>query len=205
MIDDNTSENNIEQEENNNNSVELEQDNVETQEDRDADFSKLDDPNEQIAELKAIAEAEKQNYLRALADLENFKKRAAKDRSELLKYQGDKIVYDLLEVVDNLELALVQENPTAEDLSTGLNMIHKLFVDTLDKWGIKSKGAKGEAFDPQIQDALSAVVDDSVKPGHVVQELKKTYHYKDKLLRPGQVIVAKEAEEEQATENIEEN
>ena len=163
-----------------------------TPEDRDADFSKLDDPNFQIEELKKQVEAEKQNYLRALADLDNYKKRAMKEKSELLKYQGEKVILDLLEVVDSLELALMQEQPTAEELKTGLNLIYKLFIDILEKWGVKSKSAIGEQFDPNIQDALSSIVVDGKKAGDIVQEFKKAYHYKDKLLRVGQVVVAKE-------------
>ncbi len=130
-------------------------------------------------------------YIRALADFDNFRKRATKERSELLKYQGEKILADLIEVLDNLELALQHKDSDAETLRTGLEMIQKQFVATLARWEIKSETALGQDFNPMQQNAISKVpVAGDTKAGVVVGELKKTYFYKDKLLRFGEVVVS---------------
>ncbi len=161
---------------------------------REVDLSQLDSPEFQLVQAKMqLAEAQ-QNYLRSLADLENVKKRAAKDRSDLLKYQGERVIIDLLEVMDNLDLAVAQKETTLEDLQTGLSLIHKKFNEILVKWGVVSNDTLGQQFDPQIQEALSLIPDPTSQPNTVIQEIRKSYTYKDKLIRPGQVIVSKEAE-----------
>ncbi len=192
---------------------------------RDADFSSLDGEaqpaeqpasqeaptssdaaNSELAKLKAEIEENRDKYLRALAEFENYKKRALKERSELLKYQGERIIFDLLEVLDNLEWALSHPTADAEKLKAGLELIHKLFVDVLGRWEIRASSAVGKDFDPVQHQAISKVAVDDSKPGTVLSELKKAYYYKDKLLRPGDVVVAvgKEAAAESASAATEE-
>ena len=134
-----------------------------------------------------LAEA-RDRHLRLMADFENFKKRALKEQSELLKYQGEKIVVDLLEVLDNLELALSHSSSDPASLKTGLEMVHKLFVEKLGRWEIRGESGIGSQFDPQKHAAISRV------PGEeqnvIVGELKKPYFYKDKLIRVGEVVVS---------------
>lgn len=144
--------------------------------------------------LKAEVEEFKAKYLRALADLENYKKRAMKERSELLKYQGEKVFFDILEIVDNLELALDHAEAEPDKLKEGLELIHKRFVDILGKWEVRSASGLGEEFDPNRHAALSRVPADGTKPGLIVNELKKAYFYKDRLLRAGEVVVTADME-----------
>lgn len=144
----------------------------------------------EVARLRAEIEEHKDRYLRALAELENYKKRSLKERSEMLKYQGERIIFDLLEVADNLELAKSHSGADAEKIRAGLDLIHKLFVDVLGKWEIRSSSAMGKEFDPTQHQAISKVTVDDTKPGTVINELKKAYFYKDKLLRPADVVVA---------------
>jgi molecular chaperone GrpE len=134
-----------------------------------------------------LAEA-KDRYLRLAADFENFKRRTLKEQSELLKYQGEKIVVDMLEVLDNLELALSHASASQDSLKTGLEMVHKLFVERLGKWQIRGESSVGAQFDPQKHAAISRVP--GAEAGVIVGELKKPYYYKDKLIRCGEVIVA---------------
>lgn len=171
---------------------------------RDADFSALEDgagsssssgggnshDDAAIAKLKAEVDEHKDKYLRALAELENYKKRALKDRSDLLKYQGERIVYDLLEVVDNLEWAISHSSADPAKLKAGLELTYKLFVDALGRWEIRQVPAMGKEFDPSQHQAISKVFVDDAKPGTVINESKKAYFYKDKLLRPADVVVA---------------
>lgn len=132
----------------------------------------------------------KDRYLRLMADFENFKKRALKEQSELLKYQGERLVVDLLEVLDNLELALAHSSAEYDKLKAGLEMTHKLFVEKLGRWDIRGEAGTGKTFDPQRHQAISRVAAADAKPGTIVGELKKAYFYKDKLIRPGEVVVA---------------
>lgn len=140
----------------------------------------------EVAELK-------DRHLRLAADFENFKRRALKEQSELLKYQGEKIVVDMLEVLDNLELALTHSSASQESLKTGLEMVHKLFVEKLGKWQIRGEASVGAQFDPQKHAAISRVP--GAESGVIVGELKKPYYYKDKLIRCGEVIVATAGDE----------
>lgn len=166
---------------------------------RDADFSKLEEGAEaastgatgdEISALKAEVADHKDRYLRALADLENYKKRALKERSELIKYQGERIIGDFLEVLDTLELAVAHGESDPAKVQEGIKLIHKMFVDTLGRWEVRADPAMGIEFDPVKHKAISRLVVADAKPGTVVGELKKTYFYKDKLLRPGEVVVS---------------
>ncbi len=142
-----------------------------------------------IEALSADVADNRGKYLRALADFENYKKRVLKERSDLLKYQGEKIFYDILEVVDNLDLALAHENTDPANLRAGLELIHKRFREILHRWDVRGASAVGKEFDPNIHNAISKIKVGDAKPGTIINELKLTYFYKDKLLRPGEVVV----------------
>jgi molecular chaperone GrpE len=142
---------------------------------------------------KELAES-RDKYLRLMADFENFKKRALKEQSELLKYQGEALVVDMLEVVDNLELALAHSSAEYDKLKAGLDMVYKMFVERLGKWQIRGESSMGREFDPHKHAAISRVPGNSTKPGTIVGELKKPYFYKDKLIRVGEVVVAAEGD-----------
>ncbi|MCB0354189.1 MAG: nucleotide exchange factor GrpE [Bdellovibrionales bacterium] len=144
-------------------------------------------------ELRSEVEEFRTKYLRSLADFENFKKRTQKERSDLLKYQGEKILLDFVEVLDNLELALSHSDADPATLREGVDLIYKQFEKVFEKWEVRSKPGVGAPFDPNHQNALSRLPSQEHDPGTVVNELKKTYFYKDRLLRPGEVVVAAEA------------
>ena len=126
--------------------------------------------DEQASIEAQLADA-KDRYLRLAADFENFKRRALKEQSELLKYQGEKIVVDMLEVLDNLELALSHTSANQDSLKAGLEMVHKLFVEKLGKWQIRGESSVGSQFDPQKHSAISRVP--GAESGVIVGELKK--------------------------------
>jgi molecular chaperone GrpE len=145
---------------------------------------------EQATQARREAEDYKDRYMRSLAEFENFKKRAMKERSDLLKYQGEKVFQDILENVDNLELALTYSSSDYEKMKTGLELIYKKLIDTLGRWEVRGQSSIGKDFDPNIHNAISRVMVDDARPGTIINELKKTYFYKDKLLRFGEVVVA---------------
>ena len=135
-----------------------------------------------------------EKFLRTLAEFENFKKRTVKERSELLKYQGEPLVIELLGVLDNLELALQHKGADADKLRTGLEMTYKGFLDALKKFEIRPESALGKTFDPTSASAISRVPASEENPaGTVVGELKKAFYYKDRLIRVGEVVVAVES------------
>jgi molecular chaperone GrpE len=175
-----------------------------TNEVRDADFSDLEQKAASAAQPEAVQaepdataklQAEiaeyKDKYLRTLAELENVRKRATKERSELLRYQGESAFKDLLEVVDDLERALTAGG-SAEVVVKGVEMIRSKFLSVLGKWEIRAVETKDKDFDPTFHEALSKVPTNDCKPGVVMQELRKGYMYRDRLLRPAQVIISAE-------------
>lgn len=156
--------------------------------------------NEKMVPESSLKEAQ-EKYLRALADFENFKKRSMKERSDLLKYQGERVFIDLLEVVDNLDRALEAANSyeLTEDgkkLREGVELIQRMFLQVLKKWEVRGEGAVGDPFDPQKHEAISQMPSAEFAPGMVMNELEKTYFYKEKLIRPGKVVVAMAAPNE---------
>lgn len=146
--------------------------------------------DEEISNLKAECQDFRNKYLLALADFENYKKRAIKERAELLKYQGEQVFVDMLAIVDNLDLALQHAEADPAQLKSGVEMIHKMFLEVLAKWDVRGESGLGSPFDPVRHHALSRLEVDTAAPGVILNELKKAYFYKDKLLRPAEVVVA---------------
>ncbi len=144
--------------------------------------------------LKMLVKESEDKYLRLLAEFDNFRKNTAKQRQELLKYEGERIFSELLEVVDNFDLAMgfdqTSEKSNPEKFKEGVELIHKKFVNFLAKWGVKGESAVGREFDPTKQNAISKVPSADADPNTVVAELKKAYFYKDKLIRAGEVVVS---------------
>src|SRR5262249_35030137 len=121
-----------------------------------------------------------------------------RERSDLIKYQGEGILRDLLDVVDNLELALQHTEADPQKLKDGVALIHKMFLEILGRWEVRADTGMGKGFDPSKHSAISRVPTDHMPAGTIVNELKKAYFYKDKLLRPGEVVVSAEREEQES-------
>jgi len=147
-----------------------------------------------IDKLELLRAESKENYdkfLRTAAELENVKKRVAKERSDLLKYAGESLARDLLDVSDNLERALLAAATSpGEEFVSGVKMIVEQLYQVFERHGIRGESALGSAFDPAKQEALASVPTLEKEPNSVIDEYRKTYFFKDKLLRPGQVVVA---------------
>jgi molecular chaperone GrpE len=134
-----------------------------------------------------------ERMLRASADLENFKKRAQKEKEEIQKFGAEKLLKDFLPVIDNLERALEHAKSATdfESLKTGVAMTRKQFEDALGKHGVKSMSAVGQPFDPRFQEAMQQVETTELPPNHVVAELVRSYTLNDRLIRPALVMVSK--------------
>ncbi len=134
-----------------------------------------------------------EKMLRAVADLDNFKKRAAKEKEEIQKYGVEKLLKDFLPIIDNLDRAL-EHGKSATDLEgfrEGVAMTRKLFEDTLGKHGIKSFVSQGQPFDPRFHEAMQQVETAELPPNHVVTELVRGYTLNERLVRPALVMVSK--------------
>jgi molecular chaperone GrpE len=133
-----------------------------------------------------------EKMLRAIADLENYKKRANKERDEVQKFGNEKLLKDFLPVVDNIDRALDPTNAAEHaSLKKGVEMIRKLLDDTLAKHGVKSFSSKGKPFDPNVHEAMSQAETDEMPSNHVFAEVLRGFTLNDRLIRPGLVIVSK--------------
>jgi molecular chaperone GrpE len=149
----------------------------------------------EIDDLRAELDELNGKWLRALADLDNYRKRVERDRLRWSEAAREQIVVDLLDVVDNLERALACEDPEDADdngsLREGVELILKHLTDVLAKHGVTAIVTDGCEFDPNIHEAVGSVETDECDPNHVVEETQRGYRLGDKLLRCPKVIVAK--------------
>lgn len=138
-------------------------------------------------------------YLRTYADFENTKKRLIREKDQALEYAYEKIAKDLLSSIDTLEIALksikdakenLQEGEIIEKIEEGIALTLDNLLKTLAKHGIEPILASGE-FDPNFHDAIMQVQSDTHKPGEIVAEMQKGYKYKERVLRPSMVSIAK--------------
>ena len=156
----------------------------------------LDAKDEQILSLTKELEEFRDKYLRSVAEFDNFKKRSQKERTDLIKYAGENIARDVLEVVDQLELAIKQEVPEADkEFQKGISLILESFSSTLSQHSIKAEDSLGAVFTPEKHEALATVPTDEHEVGTIIEQFRKAYYFKDKLLRPAQVVVAAKPEE----------
>jgi molecular chaperone GrpE len=131
--------------------------------------------------------------LRTQADYENYKKRMARERSNLLRFGNETLVKELLPVIDNLERSLehARNAKTIDNIIEGIEMIQKEFLEKLEKFGLKVISAQGEKFDPTRHEATSQVETSEYPENTIINELQKGYFIHDRLLRPAMVIVAR--------------
>jgi len=151
------------------------------------------DANARIADLQAQVTKLTNDYLYLRAEFDNSRRQSIKERSDLVKYGGERLAKDFLDTLDIFEKALSTE-VTAENWQTfvtGIQMTAQTLRAALQKHGINEVPSEGQPFDPTIHEALSSEPTEAVPPGHVSQVFKKAYKYHDKVLRPGQVVVAR--------------
>jgi molecular chaperone GrpE len=129
-------------------------------------------------------------YLRLAADFDNYKKRVAREQAELMQRATERLVKELLPVLDDLERALeAAEQHEEAKLEDGVRLVHRALAEVLRREGIQEIAAEG-AFDPHVHEALLTQPGDGVETGDVLQVLQKGYRLGDKVVRPARVIVA---------------
>jgi molecular chaperone GrpE len=140
---------------------------------------------------EAQAAEHKDLYMRALAELDNVRKRAVRDIEQAHKYALERFANDLLPVKDGLELGLSSE-ANAEALRSGTESTLKLFNKALENARIQEISPQGEVFNPELHEAMIAQPSAEHVPNTVIQVIQKGYQLNGRLLRPARVIVAKE-------------
>ena len=155
------------------------------------------DVSEEIKKLQEQAEKYKNDGLYLRAEFDNYRRNVIKERSELLKFGSERLVRDLLSVIDNFERALEAKIST-ENMATfkqGIEMTATDLKNLLQKHGVTEVPTLGHTFDPAAHEALSSEPSDKVEAGKVLRVFQKAYKLHDKLIRPAQVVVAKKVDE----------
>ncbi len=153
----------------------------------------LEDEEEQVVEEPVAEEpapAPDDSYLRLAADFDNYRKRVAREQVELTRRANERLLDELLPVLDDLERALeaAAEHEEAK-LEEGVRLVHRSLLGLVERHGLSEIETEG-AFDPHVHEALLAQPGEGAEQGAVLQVLQKGYRLGDKVLRPARVIVA---------------
>jgi molecular chaperone GrpE len=154
-------------------------------------------PEELIEKLNEEITSLKDQRLRAIAELENFRKRAEKDQSDALKYGISNFAKEIINIRDNIERAQssvtdeAKNNEAIKSVIEGIDLIAQSVVSTFEKIGIKKIESLNEKFDHNLHQAMMEIENDELDPGTIVQELIPGYTLHDRLLRPAMVGVSK--------------
>ena len=153
---------------------------------------------EELDALKAKAELAAQHWdrlLRVSADFDNYKKRAARERQDAVKYATEDLLQKLIPVLDNFDAAVAAAATAGpaglQSLKDGVTMIHQQLRSALTDGGLLEVDASGKPFDPNLHEAVSEADSLEVPEGHVLRQLRKGYKLRERLLRPATVIVAR--------------
>jgi len=150
---------------------------------------------EQFKNRAAKADEFYDQLLRKAADLDNFKKRVTREKLEAAKFANEALLQKLVPVLDNFDMALAAadnaDSTAAQSLRTGVHMIYQQLKSALAEAGLEEIDATGKPFDPNQHEAISQKETAEVSEGQVVQQLRKGYKLRDRLLRPASVVVAK--------------
>jgi len=145
------------------------------------------------SELQAKVQENWEKYLRAAAELENVRKRAARDVENAHKFALERFASELLAVRDSLEMGLATgEDADAESLRQGKEATLKLLTTVLERFGVEEVDPLGEPFDPALHEAMTMQPSDELEPGSVLTVFQKGYALNGRLLRPARVVVVAE-------------
>ncbi|HEX7012434.1 MAG TPA: nucleotide exchange factor GrpE [Steroidobacteraceae bacterium] len=154
--------------------------------------SELEALQKALAEAEARAAEHKDLYLRALAEVENIRKRAARDLEQAHKFAVERFATDLIAVKDSLEMGLVSSG-SIESLREGTEATLKLLSKAFENAGLTEIDPRGEPFNPQLHEAMAVQPSTEHAPNTVVQIIQKGYQLNGRVVRPARVIVSKES------------
>jgi len=148
--------------------------------------------NEALEEHKRLAAEHLDQALRAQAELDNIRKRTARDIENAHKYALERFVAELLPVMDSMEMGIAASTNAddAASLKQGMELTLKMFSAVLDKYGVKVIDPMGEKFNPERHEAVSMLREEGIEPGLVVRVMQKGYELNGRLVRPAMVMVS---------------
>lgn len=136
----------------------------------------------------------KAKYFYIAAEMDNYRKRMEREKENLLKYGNERVLNDLLQVVDNFERTVDMlkgdQDAKVKNIVTGLNMVTKQFLDTLTKHGLTPVDSIGKDFDPNFHEAMAQEYAEGKKPNEIIKEFQKGYTLNGRLIRAAKVVVA---------------
>ncbi len=148
----------------------------------------------ELEDAKQTIEAQKDSVVRAAAEVENIRRRAAQDVEKAHKFALEKFANELLPVIDNLERAIEfadKENEAIAPVLEGVEMTAKSFVEAVAKFNVEVVNPQGEAFNPELHQAMAMQPSEDVAPNTVLAVMQKGYTLNGRLLRPAMVMVSK--------------
>ncbi|HAR97372.1 MAG TPA: nucleotide exchange factor GrpE [Syntrophus sp. (in: bacteria)] len=162
----------------------------------------LDALRAKLREKEREAAENYNRYVRAAADLENYKKRALRDKADAVKYGNENVIRDLLPLTDSLDRALKQAEASCdfEAFRKGLEMLRGQLLGSLEKHGVQAIDSLEKPFDPNVHEAMMQVDSDAHEDNQVVDEFEKGYTLNGRLLRPARVSVCKKRTNEDVCE-----
>lgn len=154
-------------------------------------IEEIDPKDQKINELQQLADENEEKYLRLYAEFENYKRRIQKENEINKTYQAQRVLTDILPAIDNIERALQIEgdDETFKSLQKGVQMVHESLINALKDNGLEVIKTEGEAFNPNIHQAVVQDDNPDFESGEITQELQKGYKLKDRVLRPSMVKV----------------
>ena len=157
-------------------------------------------PEAQLEDLRRQLDDKQDRLLRALAEADNSRRRAQRDRDEYVKYANESLLRDLIPVLDNLDRALESARATAgaSSVVTGVELIQRELLRVLERAGVTRYSAVGQPFDPSRHEAIARVVSTEAAPDTVVNETAPGYLLNSRVLRPALVAVAAAPDEDAA-------
>ncbi|HAY99965.1 MAG TPA: nucleotide exchange factor GrpE [Opitutae bacterium] len=149
------------------------------------ELSELEKAQNEAAEMKA-------RYLRAVADLENYRKRIAREKQDIIRSAAANVVESLLPVLDNMKLGLqaAENHPEAKDVTFGFKMVDDQLKKSLAEQGLQELIPDGESFDPNHHECIAHQPSEEVAEDHIIQTVRAGYRLNDRLIRAANVIVS---------------
>ena len=155
------------------------------------------DEPEELKQLRADAAKAGEYYerlLRQVAETDNLRKRLAKEKQDAIRYANESLIEQLLPTMDSFDMAMMAVNSADEtsidSLKTGIEMVHTQLKRTLEEVGLTEIDATGQDFDPTLHEAMSRKETDEAEEGAILEQIRKGYKLKDRLVRPASVVVA---------------
>lgn len=144
-----------------------------------------------VSSLEEEKKSLEEERLRMAAEMDNFKKRLQREHQEQMRYASEKVLADLLPALDNLDLALQygSQHDACRDMMQGIEMTRRQLLDAVEKNGLISVGERGEAFNPEVHEAIGMEDAPDLEKGTVSRVMQRGYKLNDRLIRPAKVMV----------------